>query len=162
MALGNFFSTAMPFLMFASAGVSAMSQVRQGKAAEASAQFNAQVAEQNAQVARAEAVEFARMQDRETYLRLGSIRAAQGASGGSAAEGSVLDYLADVTAESERERVNILWAGELKARGYDNTALLDRLEGRSARSTSYLRAGSDLLSGISSGILAGSRLDRTR
>ena len=150
----------IPYITAAAAGVSAISSIRQGRAAEAAGEYNAQINQQNAEIAIEEAKEFARIQDRETYLRLGAIRAAQGASGGVANEGSVYDVLSDVAAESEREKQNILRAGELKARGFENTATLDLMEGREARRTSYLRAGTELLSGGATALYQRDRLRR--
>jgi len=155
------FVSFIPYLTAASAGISAYSAIKQGKAAEAASEYNAEIQQQNAAFAREEADEFVRIADRETYLRLGAIRAAQGASGGTANEGSVFDVLADTAAESERERQYIIRSGEMKARGFESTAGLSLMEGRSARSAGYLRAGSELLSGTASAYAQRGRLSRT-
>ena len=152
----------IPYLSAAAAGVSAYSAIRQGRAAEAAGEYNAEIQQQNAAFAREEADELVRIADRETYLRLGAIRAAQGANGGAANEGSVFDVLADTAAESERERQYIIRSGEMKARGFESTAGLELMEGRSARSASYLRAGSELLSGTSNAYMQRDRLSRAR
>lgn len=127
--------------------VSVIGALQQGQAARSAAQYNAQVAAQNADIARSEAQMQAQQSARENYLRLGAIRAAQGHAGGTGSSGSVLDVLADTAAQGELEKQNILYSGELKARGYQNTASLDEFSARSASTGSYLRAGTELLSG---------------
>ena len=142
-----FIPAILPALQVVGTVVSIIGALNQGRTQSAAADFNAQVSEQNAQIARQQAADQARQADRETYLRLGAIRAAQGASGGTADEGSVLDVLGDVAAQSELEKQDILYRGELTARGYTNTATLDRYRGDQVKSASYMKAGSELLSG---------------
>lgn len=140
-------AVAIPFIIAASAAVSAYGAIRQGQAAKAAGVYNATVNEQNAQISRQEAKDLSRQQDRENYLRLGAVRANQGKAGGAAGEGSVLDVLADVAGQGELEKQNILYRGELKARGYTNTAALDAFGGKNAQTASYLKAGGELLGG---------------
>lgn len=153
-------AAAVPFIMIAAAAVSAYGAVQQGKAAKAAATFNAQVSDQNAQVSREEAQAQARQQDRETYQRLGAVRAAQGKNGGVANEGSVLDVIGDVAAQGELQKQNIQYEGELKARGFTNTSTLDRASGATAQRNSYSAAGSELLNGASNAYSASSKLKR--
>jgi hypothetical protein len=156
-----FVAAALPYLQAAMAVVGAISAIQQGKSAKAAADYNARINEQNAGIARQEAADLARQQERENYLRLGAIHAAQGKSGGAAGEGSVLDVLGDTAAQGELERQNILYRGELKARGYTNTAALDRFEGSQAVSSSYMKAGTELLSGAASAYDTFGRIKRT-
>lgn len=140
-------AAALPFFQIAGAVISAIGALRQGQAQSNAARFNAQVNEQNAQIARQRAAAQAAQADRETYMRLGAIHAAAGASGGQASEGSVLDVIGDVAAQSELHKQNILYEGELAARGYTNTATLDTYGSEVAQTGSYLKAGSELLGG---------------
>lgn len=154
-------AAAIPYIIAASAAVSAISALRQGQAAKAAADYNATVGWQNAQLARQEAADLARQQQRENYLRLGAINAAQGRSGGAAGEGSVLDVLGDVAAQGELERQSIVYQGEMKARGYQNTATLDTYRGNVAQQTSYFKAGSELLGGAADAYTTRERLKRS-
>ena len=140
-------AVAVPYLVVASAAVSAYGAIRQGQAAKAASKFNAAVADQNAVIARQEARDLAMQQSRENYLRLGAIRAAQGKSGGAAGEGSVLDVIGDAASQGELQRQYILRSGELKAAGFTNTGMLDRMSGKNAQTAGYMQAGSALLSG---------------
>lgn len=140
-------AAALPILMGVSAAVSAIGALRQGEVSAASSRYNATISEQNAQIARQDAADKARQADRETYLRLGAIKAAQGHSGGTAGSGSVLDVLGDVAAQSELEKQTILYRGEQAARGYTNTANLDRASADNAENSGWLKAGTELLGG---------------
>ena len=148
----------IPYIVAAGAAVSAYGAYQQGQAAKKSADFNAEVAQQNAELAVRDARMRATQSEREKTLRLGAIRASAGASGGSTGEGSVLDVLGDVAAQSELEKQDILYRGEAAKRGYTNTATLDKFQGSYASQAGYLRAGSELLGGA--GRMYGSNLTR--
>lgn len=174
-------AAAIPWIIAAASAVSAIGSIRQAQAAsqisqqqatvsEVAGNFNATINEQNVEIVRQDARDQAKQSERETYLRLGAIRAAQGKSGGYGGEGSVLDVLGDVAAQSELEKQNIIYQGELKARGYTNTATLDRFGGGAAASryraqgeaqemAGYSRAGSELLQGGSSAYSAYKRIN---
>lgn len=128
------------------AAVSAFGAYQQGQAAKKAGEFNAQVNLQNAAAAQSQASMRASQQQRETLLRVGAIRAAHGASGGTA-DGSVLDVLADTAAQGEMQRQSIIYGGEMQARGYQNTATLDIFGAKAAGRAGTLKAGSELLSG---------------
>jgi len=123
---------------------------QQGQAQKKALTYNARVAEQNAEIARQQATLRASQQDRLNRLRMGSIRAAAGASGGVANEGSIIDILADQAIQGELQKQEILYEGELKARGFDASATLSIMEGSAAGKASTIGAGSALLSGVSS------------
>lgn len=143
-------AVAIPYLVIAAAGVAAVGAIQQGQAARAASKYNTVVQTQNAQLARAEALTLSQQQDRQNYLRLGAINAAAGKSGGSASEGSVLDVIGDVASQGELQKQQIRLGGELKARDFTNTAMLDDARGRQAQRSSYFQAGGDLLAGGSS------------
>lgn len=150
----------MPVIQVVGAVIGAVNAIRQGQAAGAAAEYNAAVNRQNAEIAMRNARSEAAQQDRENYLRLGAIRAAQGRSGGTM-EGSALDVLADTAAQGELERQNIMYRGALAARGFTNTAALDEFSGDNARTGGYLRAGSELLSGVAGAYATRERFRRS-
>lgn len=153
-------AVAIPFVVAASAAISAIGAIQQGKAAKAAADYNATINLQNAEIARSNAQAQAGQIDRENYLRLGAIRAAAGKSGGASSEGSVLDVLGDVAAQGELEKQQAIYQGELGARGYTNTATLDTFSGKSAQTSSYYKAGAELLGGGASAYSTYSKLNR--
>lgn len=150
----------VPIIMAASAAISAIGAIRQGQAADAAARFNATVAEQNAGIARQQAAANAEQIQRQNLLRMGSLAAAQGKSGGNMS-GSVVDVLGDVAAQGELERQNAIYGGELQARGFQNTATLDRSQGENAVTSSYFKAGGELLSAGTNYYSMNSKMTRT-
>lgn len=133
-------------LSAASAGVAAYGAYQQGQEAKKAAGFNAAVAQQNAQLNIDEAKQEAAQQQRQTILRLGSIRAAAGASG-IQQEGNVLDVLGETARQSELERQNIVYHGALRARAETDTAIGEVFRGAGAARAGALRAGATLLGG---------------
>lgn len=139
--------------------VGAAAAVQQGQTAKAAANYNVKVNQQNAEIATQEATDLAKQHDRETFMRLGAIKATQGKSGGTM-EGSALDILGDAAAQSELEKQYITYRGKLGERQYNNTAGLDAFAGEAAGRASGMRAGSDLLSGAAGSYMAYQKLSQ--
>ena len=133
----------------ASMAVSAAGAVSQGISNAKTAKFNEKVAHQNATLARQQAELQARQTDRENRRREGQLRAAIGPSGGSS-EGSAIDVLGDVVYQGELERQTVLFRGEIGQAGFLNTASLESSRAKNAPTAGYLRAGSEVLGGVSS------------
>jgi len=131
----------------AAAAISAYGAYQQGQAAKQAAKFNANVAQQNAAAARANSLMQQQQQQRENYKRLGALRVAQAAAGGTA-EGSFLDVLGESAAQGELERQNIAFRGEMEARGYTNTATLDLMQGKQAAKAGTTAATGEITKGV--------------
>lgn len=127
-------------------GVSVVGALRQGKAAQSAGNFNQKVAAENAEIAREQTKLEAQQIERQTRMRIGAIEAAAGGAG-VMPEGSVMDVLSDVVAQSELEQANALHIGELRARGFNQTASIEGARARNSRTSSFVRAGTALLSG---------------
>lgn len=153
-------AVAIPFIVAAAAIVGAGAAIQQGETAKAAANYNVKVNQQNAQIAKQEAEDLAVQHDRETFMRLGQIRTAQGKSGGSGTEGSVLDVLGDAAAQSELEKQYIKYRGALGERQFNNTAGLDAFAGERQQTAGYMKAGSELLYGAGNYYKADSTLNR--
>jgi hypothetical protein len=117
------------------------------------AEYNAAQAQQNAVVARQQAGASAEQQRMAATKHLGTMRASYGASGVTM-EGSATDVLAESAGLAELDRLNILYGGELKAAGYEQTAALDRnraaglrQSASSAKSSGWGAAGAALIGG---------------
>ncbi len=91
-----------------------------------------------------------RLLERQTRMQLGSIRAAYGASGVTMA-GSPLDVLEMSVANAERDRQQILYKGELKALGYEDTRTLSLFGADSAKKQAEFSSFSQLLTGVTGG-----------
>lgn len=131
----------------AGAGMSMMSSMQQGAAAQKQAAYNAALAERQADATRqAAAIEEQRQRDRTSSL-LSTQRAAIGASGIDL-EGSPLTVMEDTAAGAELDALMIRHSGsmaELKARAQ---AAADRQAGANALTQGYYGAGAGLLSGV--------------
>lgn len=139
-------AAALPFLSTAFSVIGAISSGMQQKDA---ADYNAAVANNNAIAARQQAAANAEAQARESRRRIGSARAGYGASG-VGLEGSPLDIIEQSAMEAEIDRQNILYAGDLKAQGFENTAALEKSKGKNAMTGAIFKAGSSLLTGTQS------------
>ena len=142
-------ATIMTVVKIGGAAMSAMGAMQQGASANAAAQYNAQVANNNAIAARQTAAEDRKRFDRQTKLRMGTLRAG----------GASLDLLEDSAMQEELEALSILHGGEIQAQGFENTATLERAKGAAAKSAGISGAAGSLLKGAGSaygGFSAGS------
>ena len=119
-------------LATAGSGLGALSAVQQGRAGQAAANYNAEVAG-------AEAASRERAQRDEAERRLGSIRSQLGKSGATTA-GTPLLVLAESAANAEIDALNTRASGGLQQTLY-------RSSGRNARTAGTIRAGTSLLAG---------------
>lgn len=135
-------------LMAVSAAVTAVGQIRQAQATSAAANYTAQVADRNALVARQQSEADAHRQRAVSARRLGSIRAAYGASGVTM-EGTPLDLLEDSAAQAELDAITTRYKGEVAAIGYEGEAQLARFRAKQARREGNLSAATTLLGAAS-------------
>lgn len=115
-------------------------------------EFNAKVADRNAALAREAADYNAMLLERQSRKIIGSIRANAGASGGSGADGSLFDILADSARAAEMDRQQTLYQGELRALGYEDSARLSRMGAQSAKTAGMFGSISSLITGFSGGM----------
>ena len=115
-------------------GLSAVGSIRQGQAASAAANFNAQTAERSA--AQREA-----LQRTQSQRQMGAIRAGI-AKSGARMEGTPLMVLAESAANSEIDALNTRFGGQAEAS-------LSRARGRNDRRAAYWNAGTSLLTSAS-------------
>jgi hypothetical protein len=134
------------YAQIAGTAMSVIGAINQGQQAKSAANYNAQLANNNAIAARQQAEVNAAAQQRASRLKIGSMVAGYGASGVTM-EGSPMDVLEASAATAELDRQNILYGGGLKAGGYQSTAGLELMRGENAETGSYFSAGSALLSG---------------
>ncbi len=122
------------------------SAVQQGRAANAQAQFQSDVAKQQADrellVARQTEEDFRRDQSR----LLASRKAGLGVSGVESTSGSPLLASEDFASEVELQALRLRSGGELRATRLQQTASLFRAQGQAARTGGFIR-GAALLTG---------------
>lgn len=153
-------AAAAPFLLAASAVVSAVGAISSANAESAAAKHQAQIDERNRVLAdqdRQLNVRTAQIAEedkrRENARRLSSLRNEMGSSGLELA-GSPLDLLADTSIEMSLDERRIGFEGLVKNRegaiemqNYADSAAGNRAKAKNARTAGYYSAGAALLSG---------------
>ena len=130
------------------AGVSAVSSMQQGKSAQNLANYNAQIAQNDAIAARQKAEFDARAQERQAKLFAGTQRASMAGTGGELLDmGDVIDMSAE---EAELENLAIRYGGEMGYRAGQQKATVARFEGAAAKQKATGQVASSLLTGASS------------
>lgn len=137
----------VPFVVAGSALLGASSARKAGKAAQKASEQDAEIARRNGEIAWDNALREAKQQERETYMRLGQVRASAGKSGVTADSANVLDVIADVAIQSKLEHQSIIRAGGQLKEGFSIQSARDLSAGAAAKSAAYSRAGAALLGG---------------
>lgn len=139
----------------AGAGVSAISSVQQGKSAQNLANYNAQIAQNDAIAARQKAEFDATAQERQAKLFAGTQRASMAGTGGELLDmGDVIDMSAE---EAELENLAIRYGGEMGYRAGQQRATIAGFEGSVAKQKAQGQAASSLLTGLSSAASMGAK-----
>ena len=132
----------------AGTAASTVGAIQQGKAAQNLANYNAQIAQNDAIAARQKAEFDARAQERQARLFAGTQRASMAATGGELLDmGDVRDMSAE---EAELENLAIRYGGEMGYRAGQQKATLARFEGAAAKQKATGQAIGSLLTGVSS------------
>lgn len=148
----------------AGAGVSAYSAYEAGQAKKNAANYNAQVADNNAKIAGQNADYAIAAGNQKAFntslkgaARLGAVKAAQAAGGVDVNSGSALDVQESERAIDKLDAETVLNNAQLTAYGYrsqktgfDATSKLDTMSGKQAEIGGDLGAAGSLLSGASS------------
>jgi hypothetical protein len=156
------FSTTAAYIAMAAAAagtvVSTASAVQQGQSAQNLANYNAQIAQNDAIAARQKADFDAAAQDRQARLFAGTQRASMASTGGELLDmGDVRDMSAE---EAELENLAIRYGGEMGYRAGQQKATLARFEGSVAKQKATGQAASSLLTGASSTAQLGAKYSK--
>ena len=135
-------------LLMAAAVVSAVGSMQQGQAAKSQAEFDAQVREGDAAIAGAQAAQNARKTRRDGSARQATARV-QLAGSGARLEGTPLDLLGQLAADTELSALEDVQAGDVAATRNLTRAKATRARGVAAQRQSMFNAGSSLLRGFS-------------
>ena len=137
------------------AGVSAVSSMQQGKSAQNLANYNAQIAQNDAIAARQKADFDATAQERQARLFAGTQRASMASTGGELLD---MQDVADMSAEeAELENLAIRYGGEMGYRAGQQRATVSGFEGSVAKQRATGQAASSLLTGASSAAELGAK-----
>jgi hypothetical protein len=132
----------------AGTAVSTVGAIQQGKSAQNLANYNAQIAQNEAIAARQKAEFDAKAQERQARLFAGSQRASMASTGGELLDmGDVVDMSAE---EAELENLAIRYGGDMGFRAGQQRAQLAGFEGAVAKQKATGEAAKSLLTGSSS------------
>jgi len=129
-----------PALVFKILGfaMSAIGQIQAGIDTQNAANFNAQVAYNNAHAARLAGLEKGMREKRLAMKRAGTNRAH---------DPDKMDLLENTAMEEELAFQSIIHAGEVQATGFENTARLDISKGKAAKRKGFFDAAGTVLMG---------------
>ena len=122
----------------------ALGTLIQGQAAEDAGKYNAEVARQNATLARQKAFEEARRIRVAGRKQIGDMRASYGHSG-LGIQGSAIDVLMESAANVELDALTKENEGETRARMFESEAEMELFGGDMAKTSSYLSASGKLM-----------------
>lgn len=142
----------MAALMVASAVLSAYAAIKQGQAQKSAANYNAEVAGVQAQVAREQGNANEETQRRRAGLALG--RQAAGAAENGGLSGTNLDLYQQSATDAELDALNIRYGSKLAGSSADAQAGMYRSQASQAMPAAYLNAGAAALSAYGSYAMA--------
>jgi len=128
-------------------GVAAIGAVRSAQAQSNAADYNAQIARQNADSARMQGEAAAQLQAREAKRQQGSAIATFGAAGVDLATGSPSDVLADSTREATLQQSTTRYNYNMRALGFMDQSGLDQAQAKNSMSAGWMNMTSDILTG---------------
>lgn len=127
---------------------SAAGAVSAGQSQSAMANYNAMVAQRDAEQAKV-AAQFEETRQRQTAAALRGSQRAAFSKAGLQLEGSPLLVMAESQEEAEMDALVLRHSGSVAEARSRSQAALDRLQGKSARAAGVIGAGSSLLTGVS-------------
>lgn len=153
----------LPAVIAASTAVGAVASIQAGQAAQASAQYQNTIAQQNADIYEAKAERSKEVGEynvkrfnKDFNKTMASVERAYAFSGVDVSRGTPLAVMEEYLTEAEIERANIRYNANVEATDYREAAVLSRMEGQLAKyqgrqlqTASYFKAGQTLLGGAS-------------
>jgi hypothetical protein len=136
----------MEALIIAGTAVQAIGAIQQGNAAKAAADYNASMLDRNAEIERSQANQREEAKRREVRQVLGQQRAAFAQSGGGM-EGSAADVMQQSAINAELDALTLRYEGDIRARGMESEARMERFAGKQAQKAGYFKAAGSILSG---------------
>lgn len=141
-----------------SAGVGAVGAIMQGRAQSAQAKYQAEMSRKQGELSELQARQEAAEIEREAQ-RTRARQIVQGSAAGVdvSAGGSLWDVIANSAKLAEEERQNALRTGRINKESYGVEAQSYNAAASTAKTGSYFKAGSSLISGVTSTISYGNK-----
>lgn len=141
----------LPVLLSAAGtAMSAFGTIAGGIQAKRSADFQAEQMRRQAQEERAATQREQFQLDRRTQQAQSRLQATSAASGLGASDPTVLQLAGDIEGEGRYQRDMLGYTGTTRAQGLETGAQAAIMEGRAARTASFIGAGSTILGGATS------------
>ena len=137
-------------LMIISTAVSAYSAYQQGQAASEAANYNAKVANANAQMTEAQGVAASEALQRNQQRQIGAAMAQYGASGVDPGSGSPMDVLQSSVREATLDQATTKYNYDVRANAYRNQSNLYGMQSSQASTAGMLNSLGALAQGASS------------
>jgi len=134
--------------------LSGLGQIQAGKAANASAKFQAAQMEQRAGQERASSQRVALEERRRAGIAMSNAQAAAASSGGGATDPTVLNITGDIAKQGEYNALSALFEGEERARGLQLQASSTRMEGKQAKRAGMVSGVSTIIGGSGNALMA--------
>lgn len=134
--------------------LSGLGQMQAGKAAQQSANSQAQQLEQRAGQERAASQRVAIEERRKGKIAISNAQAAAASSGGGATDPTVLNIEGAIAKQGEYNALSALFDGEERARGQELQAVASRYEGKQARRAGMAGGVSTIISGAGNALMA--------
>ena len=132
-------------LQAGSAILSAGGSISGGQAQQNAYNLNAQLEEQQGEIARGQSFTSAEQIGQKVQQTLGAQRAAYGAAGIDIGTGSPLEVMADSARRGELARMATLFQGKATQEQAQSQAAIDRYSGKAAKKAGLIHAGTTLL-----------------
>lgn len=136
----------MEALIIAGTAMQALGAIQQGNAEKAAADYNADMLRRSADIERQQAVAREEAKRRETAGILGRQRAFFAQSGGGMG-GSAADVMQESAINAELDALTLRYEGDLRARGFESEAAMEKFKGKQAKRAGYMNAVGSILSG---------------
>ena len=137
----------MAFAPYVLMGIQAISALSSASAASKSADYNSQIAQQNATIATQQGVADAEKQDRKARMTIGAMTANFGASGVDSTQGSPMDVLQQSVRMAALDNLTTRYNADLKSVDYLDKANLNSAAASSASTAGVLGAGGAIAKG---------------
>jgi len=137
-----------PVVSLVGTGISAFGQLQAGNEADATAKYNAQVKEREAQALEQQKIVESRRQAEAAARQLSTLKLNLGASGQVATAGTPLQIIREQARQSELENLNIGQQGTVGAENLRAQGREIRRQGKVEKQASRIQAGSTLLTGF--------------
>lgn len=146
-----------PAVLIAGAVITGMGQLKEGADAEAAGKFSSRQGKRNAKASMAEGIRGANEARRQGAQTASDASAAMAGSGGVTDDVGAIKTLADIEQVTDYNAAASIYKGDQRAQTQTLQAKMDKLAGKNAKTSSYVKAAGTALSGASNAYSMGAK-----